>query len=883
MKGRVGSGVPVVLAFIATLAVARAIVTQGLPGEVIFLAAPLVPLAALTVAARHRDERDPTAWGLLALGMAFSFGAELVWSWLELTDPDRFPSFGDYFNAIGLLLIVCGLWRTAARVSPVGDRTGFVDTIVLALAAGTAAWLFLVEPSAGQEGLSGPDRLWTVLPLALDIALLAMTARLAFALKVRPRAYVFIYLAVAGAVIVDVVDSLLELGLRGEVGRIEDPIFIFSFGCWAAAALLHGPVARPPVAAMRYLSGRRATLLIACLSMPLLMLIAQELRGEGLGSATLVVVGLVGLSIGALVILRIVGLIAGARDLATAKGLERFAALVENASDVIITVDPLLVITYASPSTAAAWGHDPKRLVGRRFPDIVALEDAAVVASQLERAAALPMGSRLTLETRVSRSGGGHRTCEAVVANLAEHEGVGGISITLRDVTDQRSLEEELRARAFDDELTGLANRALFMNRVEHALSLRDDPSHRLAVLYLDLDDFKQVNDGLGHVAGDELLAAVGQRLKECVRPGDTVARLGGDEFAILLEHRNGIVDAVSVANRIEEVLTLPLPAGKLHFGVRASIGIAVAHTATTPQDLLRNADIAMYQAKSSSGTAYAVFDPGMRTTAANRISLRSDLERAIDLDQLHLVYQPIFDLSTMHISGAEALLRWEHPSRGPISPGEFIPIAEQSKYIKVIGEWVLDRACRDAAGWADRGHSLGVSVNASAIQLQDPTFADLVRGTLGSSLLAPTSLTVEITETAMMNDPEATSTILAKLRSVGVKVAVDDFGTGYCSLAYLKRFAVDSLKIDQTFVSEIIGPESDDLLAHNILRLADSLAVPAVAEGIEHQAQLDNLALNGCAFGQGFFLARPMTGDDFDGFLSASSETSRHPEEAGT
>ena len=865
-----------VLGFAGMLAVLRTIVAHGLAGEAIYLVAPVVPLVALTAAARHRDESDPTAWWLLAAGMAFLFAAELVWSWLEFFDPDRFPSPGDYFNAIGLLIIACALWRTATRVSPVGDRTGFVDAIVLALAAGTLTWLFLLEPRAGQVGLSGSEKVWTVLPLALDIAMLATAARLAFALRVRPPAYVFIYLAIAGAMIVDVIDSLLELGLHAEVGRLEDPIFILCFGCLAAAALRRGPVARAPASAMRYLSGRRAAMLIACLSMPLLALIAQESRGQELSSVTLIVVGLVGVVIAALVVLRIVGLVTAARDLATAKGLERFAALVENASDVIITVDPLLVITYASPSAVAAWGYEPGDLVGRRFTDIVAPEDAAVVGAQLERAAALPAGSRLTIDARVPRSGGGSRICEVVVANLREHDGVEGISITLRDVTDQRSLEQELRALAFNDQLTGLANRALFVNRLEHALSLRDDRSGQLAVLYLDLDDFKQVNDGLGHVAGDELLTAVGQRLKGCVRPGDTVARIGGDEFAILLEDRNGIVDAVSVANRIEEALTLPLPAGELHLGVRASIGIAVAQAASTPHDLIRNADIAMYQAKSSTGTAYTVFDPSMRAMAANRISLRSDLEQAIALDQFHVVYQPIFDLRTMRISGAEALLRWQHPDRGAISPSEFIPIAEQSAYIKVIGQWVLDRACRDAAGWAARGHDLRVSVNASAIQLQDPAFADRVREALTSSTLAPTSLTVEVTETGLMNDPDATSSILNGLRSVGVKVAIDDFGTGYCSLGYLKRFAVDSLKIDQSFVSEI-GRDSENLLAHNILRLADSLAIPAVAEGIEHQAQLDNLALNGCAFGQGFLLARPMKSEAFDAFLSEMPDHSRH------
>lgn len=497
-----------------------------------------------------------------------------------------------------------------------------------------------------------------------------------------------------------------------------------------------------------------------------------------------------------------------------------------------------------------------------------------MVASQLVRATALPARSRLSLETRIERSGGGRCICEAVAANLTDHPGVGGISITLRDVTDQRALEDELRARAFNDELTGLANRALFMDRVEHALSFRTDrPGDRPAILYIDLDDFKQVNDGLGHAAGDELLGAVGQRLKDCVRPADTVARLGGDEFAILLEHRNGVVDAVTAAARIQEVLRLPLPAGDLHLGVRASIGIAVAEADSTPHDLLRNADIAMYEAKGTSAAEYTVFDSNMRAAAANRISLRSELERALELNQMHLVYQPIFELETQRISSAEALLRWDHPTRGTISPAEFIPIAEQSTQINLIGQWVLERACRDAARWARLGHMIGVNINASAIQFQNPTFADQVRDAVDSSSLPPHLLTVEITETAMMNDPDVTAEILTQLRSVGIKVAIDDFGTGYCSLAYLKRLDVDTLKIDQAFVSEIRS-DSNNLLAHNILRLAESLAIPAVAEGIEGQAQLENLTRNGCAYGQGFHLARPMALDALQKFLEGRSLT---------
>lgn len=860
------AGSRAVLALTAALATVRLVVIHGWIGEVVFLVAPFVALSAMWIASRRHEEDDPTAWGVLALGMGFLFAAEAYWSWLEFSDPTRFPSVADYLSVAGLVLIVLGLWKTATRVSPVGDRTGFIDATVLALAAGVLTWLLLVQPTASSQGPGGTEAFFTVSPLGLDIAMLAMAARLAFALKVRPRAYMFIYLAVAGGMLVDVVDSLLELGLHSEVGRIEDPIFILAYGCWAAAALSRRPVPQAATRTMRYLGGRRSILLLVCFSAPICALIAQELRGQALDTTSLIVVATVATSIGVLISIRFAGLISAVRDLATAKENERFAVMVENASDVIILVDLDLMITYASPSSASAWGRDPRSLVGTPFPDIVDGSESAVVATQLAQAATLPPGSIVTIQTRIERSGGGYRICEAVAANL-HHHGVEGISITLRDVTDQRALEDELRDSAFNDALTGLANRALFMNRVEHALAGRRDlDDDGIAVLYIDLDDFKQVNDGLGHSAGDELLIAVGQRIKECVRPGDTLARLGGDEFAILLEGRSGVVDAISAALRIQEVLAMPLPAGDLHLGVRASIGIALARLGSTPQDLLRDADIAMYEAKGS-GEGYVLFDPTMRVAAANRISLRSDLQGALARGEMHLVYQPIFDLKTQLITSAEALLRWEHPTRGSVSPVEFIPIAEQGVQIRDIGQWVLGQACRDAARWVNGSHAISVSVNASAVQFQDRTFEDQVRGALDGSGLAPERLTIEVTETAMMNDPDVTSRVLAGLRSIGVKVSIDDFGTGYCSLAYLKRFPVDVLKLDRSFVSEITA-DSDNLLAHNILRLADSLSIPVVAEGIEDVAQLDNLTRHGCAFGQGFHLARPMVAETFDRFI---------------
>jgi len=301
---------------------------------------------------------------------------------------------------------------------------------------------------------------------------------------------------------------------------------------------------------------------------------------------------------------------------------------------------------------------------------------------------------------------------------------------------------------------------------------------------------------------------------------------------------------------------------------VHASVGIAMAQDEDDAHSLLRDADIAMYEAKGSSHTAWVVFDPEMRTAATGRISLRSDLERALMANELHVAYQPIYDLRTRRMTSVESLLRWTHPTRGAVSPAEFVPLAEQNGQITAIGTWVLQQACAAAARWNDLGHPIGVAVNVSATQFQGSDFVDQVREAVRETGLVPHRLTIEITETAIMSDPETTAAILDEVRALGVKVAIDDFGTGYCSLSYLRRFAVDSLKIDRAFVCEIEA-ESTNLLVHNMLRLAEALGISTVAEGIEDAMQLENLTLHDCDFGQGFHLARPMPSEALEELLA--------------
>ena len=429
----------------------------------------------------------------------------------------------------------------------------------------------------------------------------------------------------------------------------------------------------------------------------------------------------------------------------------------------------------------------------------------------------------------------------------------------------RRRVEIALGQQALRDALTGLANRTLFRDRVEHALAREHRDGNRVAVLFLDLDNFKNVNDSLGHHAGDQLLCAVSARLLNATRGCDTVARLGGDEFAVLLDNARTAAAAQAVAERIVTALRAPVAigaeAGAREARVGVSVGIAFAGPEVDTDALLRHADAAMYQAKAGGKGRYCIFDPVLVAAAAERLELERDLEHALARGEFALVYQPIVTLATAAVVSAESLLRWRHPARGLVSPVDFIPLAEASGLIVDIGRWVLEEACRSAATWPSRadGAPVGVTVNVSGRQLLHPALAGHVADALATSGLAPARLTLEITESVLMQDTDAALDTLHALKSLGVRLAVDDFGTGYSSLRYLQRFPVDVLKIDKSFVDGVARGPHDAALARTIVALGDTLCLLTVAEGVEHAAQAEQLAAMGCEFGQGYLWARPL------------------------
>jgi diguanylate cyclase (GGDEF)-like protein len=460
-----------------------------------------------------------------------------------------------------------------------------------------------------------------------------------------------------------------------------------------------------------------------------------------------------------------------------------------------------------------------------------------------------------------------------VFTNLLDEPAVSGVVVNYRDITARKALEEQLRHQAFHDALTALPNRALFADRLAHALARSRRSPRRLAVLFVDLDDFKTVNDSLGHGEGDRLLVAVAERLQAALRPGDTIARMGGDEFAVLVEEQEDAAAAVEVGQRLLEALRAPFASDGKELFVHASVGVAIsASPDATAEELLRDADLAMYMAKGRGKNRLELFEPAMHSAALARLALKGDLERALERNEFVVLYQPVVRLGSGELAGVEALVRWQHPRRGSVSPLEFIPLAEETGLIVPLGRWILEEACRQARSWetAD-GASLTLSVNVSGRQVQEAGFVAEVAAVLEATGFPAERLTLEFTESVLMADATRTSASMTELKALGVRLAIDDFGTGYSSLSYLRRFPIDVLKIDASFVAALTAGPDQGALVRSILALGATLRLQTVAEGIEDASQLAELRSLGAELGQGFYFARPVTGDEIANMATAS------------
>jgi diguanylate cyclase (GGDEF)-like protein len=437
---------------------------------------------------------------------------------------------------------------------------------------------------------------------------------------------------------------------------------------------------------------------------------------------------------------------------------------------------------------------------------------------------------------------------------------------SLTDIADRKKVEETLAHDALYDPLTGLPNRAFLTNLFERAVRrVRRRHDYRFGVIFLDLDRFKLVNDSLGHETGDRLLAGVAERLERCLRPGDVVARLAGDEFCILVDSIRDTSDAIRVAERVQQELKTPFQLKGHRVFATVSIGIATSDGESDVEHLLRDADTAMYRAKSRGRSRFEVFDTAMHERAMQILEMESDLRTALEHGQIRLVYLPVVSLESRRISGFEALARWDHPVRGLIPPSEFVPVAEETGVIIPMGQWVLAEACRQMSKWVARFphmRDLTISVNLSARQLQQADLVEDLRRILQQTGVSPGQLKLEVTETVLMDDPAFSTSVVERLGQLGVQVQIDDFGTGYSSLSYLSKLNIDTLKIDRSFIGSLGVPGERAVIVEAIIRLARELGITVIAEGVETVEQLESLRALACQHGQGFLFSMPVTAD---------------------
>ncbi len=560
----------------------------------------------------------------------------------------------------------------------------------------------------------------------------------------------------------------------------------------------------------------------------------------------------------------------------------RLVAAIEQASTAVVTVDRAGIVRAASPALARLTDHACAAVVGRPFLDRVDTVDRKRVAWMLSGGGE-SRGAPRTLEFRMLRRDFSPVEVEATIVDLTDDPDFNGFLLTIRDVAERRLYEADLRRQAFHDPLTGLANRAAFFDRVEHALERCLHTGDSIAVLYVDLDGFKLINDSLGHAVGDRVLEIVGERMSWAVRGDDLIARIGGDEFAVLLEDPRSPEAAVDVADRIRASIGTPIGVAGRQVRVGASVGIASSGALAFPEDslararvglgqladeLVRDADVAMYESKHGGSGDVAVYEPAMRSARALRLDTETALREAVDEHQFVVHYQPIVDLADGRIVAVEALARWRRPEFGLVAPSDFIAIAEETGLVRAMGAQLLSVACGTAQAWS--GHpDLVLAVNLSPRQLQDPLIVGVVERALVTTGFDPTRLVFEITESLLLDDGPTTLERLTALRSFGIRLAIDDFGTGYSSLSYLEQLPVEILKIDRAFIVDLPTNARRAALLRAIVAMAESLGLTTVAEGIETPEQLRLVRALGCDRAQGFYLAQPTSAEGFAALIA--------------
>ena len=568
-----------------------------------------------------------------------------------------------------------------------------------------------------------------------------------------------------------------------------------------------------------------------------------------------------------------------ARDLSELKAAEqrveaseiRLAALVEHASDLVCVADDVGRVIYASPAVARVLNLSASELEGTPVFDLVHPDDREDLMGKMEEIVNTP-GISPSLEARVAHADGGWRHMEVVTTNLLNNPAVSGIVINARDITERVEVAAQLEEKAFHDELTGLPNRSLLLERLADALHRASRHDLMVGVLFLDLDRFKVVNDSLGHSVGDELLSETARRLEQTIRPDDTVARLGGDEFVVVIGNMIRTTDALVAAERVRSAVAQPVTLGNESTVVTTSVGIAIAFGDESPAELLQDADTAMYRAKEGGRDRAEMFDDHLRAQAVRRHSVEQTLRSALENKRIEVHFQPVVRISDGSVVGAEALARIRTPEGELLQPVEFIDVAEDSGLIADLGSQVLTLAFQRVARWSKNANRpFSMAVNVSARQLADPAFPALVGEALKANNLDPEQVALEFTESALIAANPVTEQVLGQLTELGIRMGLDDFGTGFSSMTYLKRFPINFLKIDRTFVAGLDSNDDDTAIVTGTVALAHSLGLQVVAEGVETEPQLQQLQKLQCDLAQGFHFSEPVTDAEFDRFLNHS------------
>ncbi|AGL20016.1 bifunctional diguanylate cyclase/phosphodiesterase [Actinoplanes sp. N902-109] len=836
-------------------------------------------------------------WGLIGLGvLSWGIGQVTAVGLEQLTGSVPLPSQADIGYLGMVVLAPAGLLLLPVATQSLANRARSVlDGLMVAASLVLIAWIFVVEPliRAGGDSVLA---LYVSLAYPLGDVVIVTIVIYMLALQ-RRRGRTFAHLALVGAGIAafavsDIGYAYLNLVDGYSSGGITDIGWFAGFSLILLAASRPVDDAAEDAATEAEGSGSQPFGVLLPYVAVLAALVTSVVWFARTGQSS----AFIAYTRSALILL-IVGrqLLTLLENRSLTRNLEarvadrtaelyaseqRFHALVQHSSDVVTVVDVASEVLYQSESVQQVFGYPAHVLTGRRLTSVITAEAAGRLADALRSVSVRPYATTV-LELTVRHRDRRLRQAEITITNLLNDPNVGGLVLNTRDISERKELQEQLVHEAYHDALTQLANRALFREKVGEAIAQRDD-SGEVTVLFLDLDGFKEVNDSLGHLAGDMLLVQVADRLTRSVREGDVVARFGGDEFAVLIRSEQGTDDAEGVAGRIVDGLHEPFRIQERDLHVRGSVGLA-AYTALgagagargdDAEQLMRNADLAMYKAKATGGSGYASYDPRMLSGLVERLELEADLRQALDRGELELHYQPTIDMVDNRVIGFEALVRWRHPVRGLIPPMNFIPIAEATGLIVPLGRWVLAEACRQAMAWAAQTGQppVKMAVNVSVRQFDRADLAAEVLDVLRGTGMPADRLCLEMTESVLMTDTEENLAQLVKLKALGVTLAIDDFGTGYSSLAYLRRFPVDTLKIDRSFV-ERLGEQTDDAaLASTIVQLGQSLGMSTVAEGIEEYGQLAALRAMGCTFAQGFYFSRPVPAADAGRLLLDSS-----------